>query len=885
MSILPKLTDDELYLIALMDDPAGIDLAEFCFIDETPGKPDPCYRVWDYQWPWYQCEETYQIDQAGRSLGKSQGIIMRAHAFPFNFPGQEMLITAPELNHLDPLTTKIEEKFLHGSRLSRAMLPRQKGGGIKHQPQFQATFVNGAKIMGRLPNRDGRGVKGCLAAGGLVLTRRGQVPIEEVAVGDEVLTHLGRWKPVVHIVRDTAPCVEVAGGGHRGLVMSDNHRMAVRRNLTPQKAKTLGVQTWATPDDLEHAHFGSPTRFPAEPVPAIFDSEAMMVVVGRYVADGYLHFQTKSGRRTRGRLHVITDARREKVVRLWMKQAGLRPSSRQRTHNGTFDVEVSDTALCRAILEHFGQHADGKVVPTWLLGANERLRAAFLTGYLAGDGHHDASKGRWVAGSASKALAVGVRLIGQSLGRSGSYSWVDPKVSQVAGQALKAVPMRSHRVTLGSPSRAFEVERGVQWAAVRKVSEVGEREVFDLVVQDDNSFIVDGLISHNQHPLVLEHDEGQDYPRQGWIELIETMKAGIPGAQWRVHGVSRGVRDMYYRMTSKNADIPFYVHRYMAMHRPTWSAEERKEKIAIYGGSRDNPDYKRNIYGEHGDVTNPVFVLARLMATVRMNESTWATEYNENVYNKIKIEGESLENRPIESFLTFPRTHLLKDYTSFWAGMDIGFTEHPSELLVFGMIRQRIAGVDLDVLRLLSRIHLMRISAPDQERVIEKVFDFYGDRLKAIALDKTGAGLPIWQHMDTRPDIRARVKGYGFSQKKAVALDDREPEGKERPEDVVIEKNIIDFATDKLRERVDSKMIELPYDQELLTEFQGQTVVYTRDEGSSAGRARQKFGGGSFHTLDAAKLAVLGLELEAMEELERARKQYGPVLDQFGLDF
>lgn len=548
MSILPKLTDEELYLIALMDDPAGIDLAEFCFIDETPGKPDPCYRVWDYQWPWYQCEETYQIDQAGRSLGKSQGIIMRAHAFPFNFPGQEMLITAPELNHLDPLTTKIEEKFLHGSRLSRAMLPKQKGGGIKHQPQFQATFVNGAKIMGRLPNRDGRGVKG-------------------------------------------------------------------------------------------------------------------------------------------------------------------------------------------------------------------------------------------------------------------------------------------------------------------------------------------------QHPLVLEHDEGQDYPRQGWIELIETMKAGIPGAQWRVHGVSRGVRDMYYRMTSKNADIPFYVHRYMAMHRPTWSASERKEKIAIYGGSRDNPDYKRNIYGEHGDVTNPVFVLARLMATVRMNESTWATEYNENVYNKVKIEGESLESRPIESFLTFPRTHLLKDYTSFWAGMDIGFTEHPSELLVFGMIRQRIAGVDLDVLRLLSRIHLMRISAPDQERVIEKVFDFYGPRLKAIALDKTGAGLPIWQHMDTRPDIRARVKGYGFSQKKAVALDDREPEGKERPEDVVIEKNIIDFATDKLRERVDAKMIELPYDQELLTEFQGQTVVYTRDEGSSAGRARQKFGGGSFHTLDAAKLAVLGLELEAMEELERARKQYGPVLDQFGLDF
>jgi hypothetical protein len=82
------------------------------------------------------------------------------------------------------------------------------------------------------------------------------------------------------------------------------------------------------------------------------------------------------------------------------------------------------------------------------------------------------------------------------------------------------------------------------------------------------------------------------------MELIETMKAGIPGAQWRCHGVSRGVWDMYYRMTMNEADVPFYVHRYMAMHRPTWSSEERKQKIAIYGGSRDNPDYKRNIYGE-----------------------------------------------------------------------------------------------------------------------------------------------------------------------------------------------------------------------------------------------------------------------------------------------
>ena len=884
MSVIAKLTDEECYLIGLMDDPSGIDLAEFMFIDETPGKEDPCFRLWDFQWSWYRCEETFQIDQAGRSLGKSMGIIMRAHAFPFCYPRQEMLITAPELNHLDPLTTKIEEKFIHGSRFSRAMLPKQKGGGIKHQPQFHATFINGAQIMGRLPNRDGRGVKGCVAAGAMVLTERGLVPIEEVRVGDRVQTHLGRWKPVTHVIEDEAPCVEIAGGGHRGLVVSDNHRMHVRYNLSPQKAKRLGIATWATPDGLEHAHLGSPDAFDPLPVPERFQDVDLMWVIGRWVADGYAMWQTRSGTRTRGRLAIIVSVAQEAEVRRRLKRAGFTVGTVKREHNGTLQLSVCDTDLVRQAVEHFGQHADGKTVPAWLLGAREDLRHAFLDGYLSGDGHYDVVRKRWIAGSASRRLAVGVRLLGQTLGYNGSLSWVDPKVTHVRGVELKATPMRSWRVTLSAAkSRAFETLDRIQWSAVRRVTPVEDRAVYDLVVEGDHSFIVDGLVSHNQHPLVLEHDEGQDYPRQGWMELIETMKHGVPGAQWRVHGVSRGVRDMYYRMTSEHADVPFYVHRYMAMHRPTWSPEERKQKINIYGGSRDNPDYKRNIYGEHGDVTNPVFVLARLMACVRMNESTWATTYNETIYNLIKIEGESLEDRPIESFLSFPKLHQLSDYTSYWAGMDIGFTNDPSELLIFGVIKQNVGGVTVDAMRLLSRIHLMRISAPDQEKVIEAVFAFYGPRLRALSMDKTGAGLPIWQHMDAKPEIRARIKGYGFSEKRAVAMDDRELVGKEKPEDAVIEKNIIAFATDKLREYVDSRMIELPYDQELLTEWQGQTVVYSRDEGSSSG-AKKQYGGGSFHTLDAGKLVVLGKELEAIEEMQRTRKAE-PVLDVFGLDF
>ena len=150
----------------------------------------------------------------------------------------------------------------------------------------------------------------------------------------------------------------------------------------------------------------------------------------------------------------------------------------------------------------------------------------------------------------------------------------------------------------------------------------------------------DGKGVKGMHPLQLELDEAQDYPLAGWIELIETLKRGSQNARWHCHGVPRGVRDKFFEITQ--ADSDFTVHRLMAMHRPSWTPQERDEKIKTYGGSRQNPDYKRNIYGDHGDARNPVFVLARLMACVDQDEGS---EYNTEVYSRISISFEQLSSR------------------------------------------------------------------------------------------------------------------------------------------------------------------------------------------------------------------------------------------------
>lgn len=499
------LSEEEKYLVALIQDHSGIDLAEFMWLDPLAHNEEKIFRCWDFQYYWWRVLDRRSIDQCGRAIGKTASIIVRAWAFPIQHSGAEMVVTAPELVHLNPLTSRIEDR-IKNSRITREMLPNRVGMGFQHRP-FQVSFINGAKIVGRIPQKDGKGVKGL-------------------------------------------------------------------------------------------------------------------------------------------------------------------------------------------------------------------------------------------------------------------------------------------------------------------------------------------------HPLKLEQDEAQDYPHPGWLELIETLTFAQEGAQWRAHGVSKGVRDEFYRHSQPNSG--WKVFRLTGMHRPDWSDEERASKIQLYG-SRSSPDYRRNILGLHGDATNPLFVLHRLMQATDDNEGS---EYNQDTYQYFRITDEMVGDRPIESLLDFHGGH--KKWTVTWAGMDIGLTNHPSEILVFGEETTK-TGI---ALRLLTRIHLERISSPDQRRVIAHVIRSYG--ANRFTLDRTGLGLPIYQEMQSNhPDMMGQLAAYAFDEKLVVG---HEPHDEyDDPKDYEIKTTAKEFGYDLLRTLVDSKEMILPFDTDLLGEWQGQT--WSQDKSGIGPYGKKKYSQGEFHTLDAACMMAVGREM------------------------
>lgn len=394
----------------------------------------------------------------------------------------------------------------------------------------------------------------------------------------------------------------------------------------------------------------------------------------------------------------------------------------------------------------------------------------------------------------------------------------------------------------------------------------------------------DGRGVKGVHPLWLELDEAQDYPHAGWVELTETLKRGFEGAVWRAHGVTRGLRDDFYEHTQDSPDNEWTVHRFAAMWRPNWTDQERTEKIKQYG-SRDDPDYRRNVLGLHGDATNPMFVLTRLMATV---DDEPHSEYNEDEYfqENIKTETLTLMKQRIVEVMDYPprhRSYLPK--ATFWCGMDVGFTVDPSEIVTFVEYREK--GDERSKLKLLSRMHLERIGTGEQMRAVLHTINFY--RPRAFSMDKTGNGLPLYQQIQEWAEEHPEdsymldiIKGYNFSQKVTVGFDDSiiVDEYKGDPErDAGIRRQVLEYASDTLRTLVDEKRIVLPWDADLLKQFQGST--WTAAQGAQDQYGRRIYSRGNDHILDACRMAVLGWKQYAIEEVLKAPKDDGPVLDMF----
>lgn len=152
-----RLDEDDFLLLAMLCDP--IFCAELLFEEPKNHAHAGCYTVYDYQYPLFRPPAGYAAFPCARSTGKTESIKARSVSHAFKRRGEDMLVTAPELIHLEALTQHIEQRVTEVRLVREFLKTDNQKSGFTHKP-FQVDFTDGTRIIGRIPRLAGTGVKG-----------------------------------------------------------------------------------------------------------------------------------------------------------------------------------------------------------------------------------------------------------------------------------------------------------------------------------------------------------------------------------------------------------------------------------------------------------------------------------------------------------------------------------------------------------------------------------------------------------------------------------------------------------------------------------------------------------------------------------------------------
>lgn len=319
----------------------------------------------------------------------------------------------------------------------------------------------------------------CFVRGTYVLTEKGYIPIENVSVGDRVLTHKGRWKTVTSVMqRDNARIWNVNGFGILPTGTTAEHPYYVTRVSEPIEFKPVkGL------NDSYYSTMVLPDEEPNE------YSKEIWWIIGRYIADGW---RVRRQDRPRGGriVFAVSDKKREEFEHR-LSEANLHGTYTEERTCGKYHVCNNQLYEYLGI---FGEYAYGKRIPREALCLPREKAEYFYNGYMSGDGRNDKEE----ATSTSAAVILGMCIIAQRLEKpvpAVYYTKRDSKCT-IEGRECKQRDTYTFRISNKSVKGYY---RGRY--VCRKLYQPTESDqyetVYNLSVEEDESYIANGAIVHN----------------------------------------------------------------------------------------------------------------------------------------------------------------------------------------------------------------------------------------------------------------------------------------------------------------------------------------------------------------------------------------------------
>lgn len=394
----------------------------------------------------------------------------------------------------------------------------------------------------------------CVASGQLVRTPYGLVPIENVDIGDEVLTIDGTW----HKVKNTH------GRQCRGLITTirygyfseplrttNDHRVYISRSgkrswveawdirpgdylIMPRPKGSKDVDsldtdsyTFDTSPEFYNDRFQTWQKKRGGTFPRIIPiTDDFLYFCGWYLAEGFSNFGTKS---RQGRFISLSLGAHEKpyinkLAKIGHDLFGSKPSIWPE-RNGAIETRLYSTPLSSMFSKMLGRTCRDKHIPEWIMSLPTKRVKILLDAYFAGDGYARKNQQEWV--TASSRLSSQIDLL---LARAGKVSSINLRIHPKT-QSVHFVGIYSKKP---SENKSY-VDKNFIYHRVTSTSTGPEKEtmVYDLSVEGNHNFVVGKALVHNCHRIGQERQVTvvdfivEDSVEERILQMLEKKKKVI----------------------------------------------------------------------------------------------------------------------------------------------------------------------------------------------------------------------------------------------------------------------------------------------------------------------------------------------------------------------
>lgn len=342
----------------------------------------------------------------------------------------------------------------------------------------------------------------CFVEGTLVLTKGGYKPIEEVAVGDYVLTHTNDYKKVIKtMTNETKNIYKIDTMPSESLYATGEHPFYIRRrykewnNDRRMYDRKFSKPEWIEAKNLDRDCFVGTAINRNSIIPITnnnldnyMNDNNFWYLIGRYFGDGWI--------KNNNCIIICGNEIEISQIKNITDMLNLKTTTYEERTVYKVYIHIDNIGI---YCDQFGRGAVNKHLTSDILDLPIDKLRSFMDGYIDSDGSY--TQKHYKVTTVSRELIYGIgQCVAKAYNRPFSIYFIQrPKTCEIEGRIVNQRDQYqiTYKLDTNTQDKAF-YEDGYIWSPINDVNQKEHNGlVYNLEVEENNSYVIQNIIVHN----------------------------------------------------------------------------------------------------------------------------------------------------------------------------------------------------------------------------------------------------------------------------------------------------------------------------------------------------------------------------------------------------